>query len=259
MTVDTVQRTRVESTLSNAPVETEGCDECARIWSLLFTHRRAFSLEAKTPPVSRVDLGDPCRFACRSNVVESVSQGASFALTTNCSTGQVLKQKVKDQVDASAAQAVRDVTDVSGSLARILSSNANCIKAEIKSVVESHLEVIDVDSLIGQCLAIQRVTVRGESAAVTGVSQALTTELIASIIEQKGVFNDISVTEKTLIEQDVVQQNAAIRDLVENLSKTVTGTVDLFGSTIVKGILTAAILVVGAIILYVIWFYLIPR
>jgi hypothetical protein len=255
--VDTLQRTRVENTISNAPVESEGCDECARIWSLLFTHRRAFAREARLPPISRVDLGDPCRFACRSNVVESVSQRASFVLSATCSTTQDLKSKVRDQVDVSASQAIRDITDASGTLGQILSSNSNCIKAEIKSVIESHLTNLDLESLIQQCNALQRVTVRGESAAVTGVSQALTTELIASIIEQNGVFDDISATEKTLIEQDEVQQNAAIRDLIENLSKTVTGTADLFGSTIVKGILTGAIVAVGAIILYVIWFYLI--
>lgn len=242
----------------NDPINSAGCIACEKARAAVFSNRSRLETEAMlldsgyTPSVPTLDA-DPCIYACKSCVSEDIFQWVSADVTVRCEANNDFTTTVKSELSTSVSQAVSDVSDITGQIGRLLSSDASCVTAELTSRISSVVDTLDLSKFTQDAQATMNISITGSSVLVQKVQQRATVYALASFIDSSKIMDNIYSSSEMQVAQTALTSNAAFKDLLTSVSGTLSGLADLYSSSIGRAVLLIAVVAIGCCLIYILW------
>lgn len=201
---------------------------------------------------NNISFGGLCQIPCQDCIVGNINQAAKITFTESCSSSSDFATSLKSQVYASINSFMKNKDDVFGSLTSIFSSDiektsnaysdhvVNKYMTDLKTIVESEMKVT-------QSIKIGNPDGANQSYYINNISQTMTANGVLNSISKNNFVN--SLTTQQQIDETLKQyhKNDTTGDIAGDISKTITGLADIFGSVVGKVIIIIATLLVGII------------
>lgn len=245
------------------PRESQGCAECNAVITLLQQNRMKLYLDAvhydsrlhgrQDDMSSDVTLN--CSYACDSNVISDVSQASTTRVDFSCASAITISTEIKNHVSTAVQSAMKSVTDVTGDIGNMINQNSNCISTLLTNRIINTIENVNFAEILQRIQVAQSMTVSGTSISIRKIEQSVTVDTVAQLVENLNIFDTMISSEESAISDNLVTQNAAFADLVNNLTETTVGMARIYGSTIGKVLMLVGIAIFGMLFIYLLYVF----
>lgn len=244
-----------------------GCVSCQRARESLWANREQLQLDwlkisGSTTPLPGADAEvealwadfEPCKYACQNCADSSIVQTGNVRATVGCVGSSTFNDEFRARLKEASSQAVANVSDVTGDLARLFSAETNCMVSSLTNRVNEAITDNQLDRLKQKVSDNQTINVTGNSIYMARVAQGISTSSISTFTAEVDVTSKMYTTEELDASQTLLDKNETVQDLAEDLVVSIGGFSSIFQQSIGKLIILLAIVATGvvlAVILFV--------
>lgn len=202
----------------------------------------------------------PCTLMCKDQVVTKISQDAVFEAKATCNFKTTAKTEIKDKLQASVDQSLKNEQDVLGQLGSLLSSNSDSVSSNISNRFVKNVSQELVEELHASASEVQSVLVGdSNSVFVSGVKQSYTGKQDSTLKAVSDFTNQLQSSAQISVAQALSHKNATTNDILDSVSDSFQNATQLFSDTVGGVISIIAALLVTGLLLFAIYYAYNPK
>lgn len=191
-------------------------------------------------------------YACEVCQTYGIKQAQHVQFTEKCNSAAKFNNLIKSNTGAQVKQLLTNIKDITGELSGLLSSGSQeCISTSIQNRINQK-DVTNLSASLSINTAfIQNVKFDSPARSIymSNVQQSTNSNTVASLVTNSGVTSDLYSDEETKAAQALLDKNASLEDLANELSSITIGLANMAGTTLGQMILLlGALAIIGALL-----------
>jgi hypothetical protein len=196
---------------------------------------------------------EPCKYACQNCADTSIVQKGNVRATVGCVGSSTFNDEFRARLKEASSQAVANVSDVTGDLARLFTADTNCMVESLTNRVNEAITDNELSRLKQKVVNNQTINVVGNSIYMARVVQGISSDSISTFTAEVDVSSKMYTSEELDASQTLVDKNATIQDLSQDLIVSLGGFDGIFQQAIGKLLILIAIVAVGVVLALVLF------
>lgn len=244
-----------------------GCTLCEDVRSTLLKKRYALQVDSlnrsgltvepesfkPNAMVSALWEGDfqPCEYVCDACGIGDVSQKSTIRVTSKCVSDDGFVQSVRDQIKTASSQAVQNISDVSGDIARLFASDQDCMISDLSARIENNITDSEISEVATSCVQNQQINITGNSLWANRLNEGITAQTMVTFAGSLDITDRMYTSSELSSSQELIQKNANIQELSDDLNSVIVSATSMFQSTTGRTLILVAGLAITAVLVLV--------
>ncbi len=243
-----------------------GCLSCLNVRDELMSRRYALEQEAlqisgdgdavslpNTYIQSLWNNFEPCEYACVSCGVGNSQQNSTIKIGSSFQASSTFTTSVRNKIKTASAQAVKNVSDMTGDLARAIKSDQACMSQDLSNRINNNISDKQIADVVNQSKVFQEINISGRSIWADRLEQGITAQTMSTYVGSLNVANKMYTSSEMKASQELVESNANFKELVNDLDQVIVSLSDIYKSTVGKTLIIVGTICIAVILIMLIY------
>ena len=209
-----------------------------------------------TPEIDRLaGTGSFVDYACRDCSLGNVKQTQLVRFDAKCSDTTTIQDTLESKLQTSISEFLKKQRDLTGELGDALSEGSiNCMSTDLAQRINAKITDDTLVQLNAKVELAQKITIADGSRSVwfANALQSTSAESVTTLVSNINITNDLYNDEEATVAQKLVDKNADIIDLAQDLEDLSLSLGQIVKSTIMQMFIVVVVLLVAGAIAFIV-------